>query len=203
MNQPQSLARRRLPPKERDAQLMKCAVRVFARRGLGEARHAEIAVEAGVAVSTVFVYFETREVLVERVLGEVNRAILDMATLNHQTDNKEDDIIRRHIEAFIRFAEEEEDLAKVWMDWSTAIRDDIWPSYVKLQEDVISIIAGTIDKGQSKGTIRNNMKAEELARLMVGSAHMLASMQFLSRDKSEIASFATTLHKLLTGSPED
>lgn len=202
MNHPQGLTRRRLPPEVRYAQLLRCAVTVFARRGLGEARHAEIAEEAGVAVSTVFVYFPTREVLVDKVLGEVSRAIMDMAVVNHRKKDPEDSIVRQHIDAFIRFAEEEQDLAKVWMDWSTAIRDDIWPAYVQLQEDVVNIISLTIDKGKQKGTIRNNMQAGELARLMVGSAHMLASMQFLSRDKAEIASFATTLHKLLTDHSE-
>ena len=54
-------ARKRLPPDERRAQLLAIAIDVFAERGLGAARHAEIAERAGVAVSTVFVYFPTRE----------------------------------------------------------------------------------------------------------------------------------------------
>ena len=60
--------RRRLPPEERRAQLLEIAIDVFAERGLGAARHAEIAERAGVAVSTVFAYFETREALVDAVL---------------------------------------------------------------------------------------------------------------------------------------
>jgi AcrR family transcriptional regulator len=44
---------------------------VFAEGGLGAARHAEIAERAGVAVSTVFVYFPTREDLVRDVLDAV------------------------------------------------------------------------------------------------------------------------------------
>ena len=63
--------RRRLPPEERRAQLLSIAIDVFADRGLGAARHAEIAERAGVAVSTVFAYFETREALVDAVLREV------------------------------------------------------------------------------------------------------------------------------------
>ena len=44
-------------------------MRVFARRGLGAARHAEIAKEAGVSVPAVFFYFPTREELVTAVFA--------------------------------------------------------------------------------------------------------------------------------------
>ena len=199
MIQPQALIRRRLPPKERFAQLLGCAISVFARRGIGEARHAEIAEAAGVAVSTVFVYFPTREALVNTVLEEVRKAILEMAEVHHRETKPEDQILKDHIQAFIRFSEEEQDLARVWMDWSTSIRDNIWPVYVQLQEDIVEIISGTIESGKLNGTINNHMQAPELARLMVGSAHMLASMQFLARSKTEIYAFADTLHKLLIG----
>lgn len=200
MNQAEPLpSRRRLPPKERYEQLLACAVRVFARRGLGEARHAEIADEAGVAVSTVFVYFPNREALLESVLSEVARAITEMAEIHHQGNDQADVILQEHINAFIRFAEEDNDLAIVWMDWSTAIRDQVWPAYVKLQEKIVAIISTTIKRGKLEGSIINSMGASELARLMVGSAHMLASMQFLSRDKDEIEKFSDTLLNVLVG----
>ena len=71
-----SLERRRAPklsPEKRREQLLRCALTVFARRGIGSARHAEIAQEAQVAVPTVFTYFPTREILVREVLSEVDQ----------------------------------------------------------------------------------------------------------------------------------
>ena len=50
--------RRRLPKDERRAQLVECAVLVAARKGIGRLAHAEVAREAGVAIPTVFLYFE-------------------------------------------------------------------------------------------------------------------------------------------------
>ena len=64
---------RRLAAKARRELLLACALRVFARRGIGAAHHAEIAAAAGVSVPTVFVYFPTRAALVEAVLAEVER----------------------------------------------------------------------------------------------------------------------------------
>jgi len=75
--------RKRLPPEERRAQLLATALEVFARRGFGRAGHAEIAEAAGVAVSTVFVYFKTREALVGAVLAEVGRFYLELALEIH------------------------------------------------------------------------------------------------------------------------
>ena len=59
--------------------LLRCAMRVFARRGLGAARHAEIARAARVSVPTVFFYFPTRKALVSAVLEEVARFFTEMA----------------------------------------------------------------------------------------------------------------------------
>jgi AcrR family transcriptional regulator len=57
-----SSGRRRAHPldeAERRALLLQCAIRVFARRGIGAARRAEIASKAKVSVPTVFFYFPT------------------------------------------------------------------------------------------------------------------------------------------------
>ena len=47
----------KLSPEVRREQLLMQAIKVFARRGLGAGRHAEIAEEAQVSVPTVFSYF--------------------------------------------------------------------------------------------------------------------------------------------------
>ncbi|MGY9003943.1 MAG: TetR family transcriptional regulator, partial [Rhodospirillales bacterium] len=47
----------RLPPQERQQQLLRCAVQVFAQLGIGAAVHADVAREAEVSVATVFTYF--------------------------------------------------------------------------------------------------------------------------------------------------
>src|SRR5579885_3157999 len=77
---------RPLEQPERKAVLLQTAIRVFARRGLGGARHTEIAREAGVSVPTVFFYFPTREALVHDVLTEVAGFYEDMTERIHSSD---------------------------------------------------------------------------------------------------------------------
>ena len=67
----------RMDPQARRRHLIAAALRTFAARGIGEASHSAIAREAGVAVPTAFHYFESKEALVEAVLDEVSRFLLD------------------------------------------------------------------------------------------------------------------------------
>src|SRR5271165_3751663 len=117
----------RLDPSERRPQLMRCALHVFARRGLGAARHSEIAREAKVSVPTVFFYFPTRDALVKAVLDEVARFLTDMTIEIHASSAPAPDIVLAHAKAFADSVDTHPDHARVWLDWSTAMREEIWP----------------------------------------------------------------------------
>ena len=79
---------------ERRAELLGAALTAFAARGIGETRHAQVAEVAGCSLSTVFVYFPTRENLVVAVLDEVERSLLDMAETIHATTAPVPDVYR-------------------------------------------------------------------------------------------------------------
>ena len=115
-----------------------CAMRVFARRGLGGARHPEIAKEARVSVPTVFFYFPTREALVKAVLDEVARFLTEMA-VDDSCSGAGDaaQIVLAHAKAFADSVDTHPDYARVWLDWSTAMREEIWPHYLEFQENIV------------------------------------------------------------------
>ncbi len=108
--------RRRLPPEERRAQLLEIAIDVFADRGLGAARHAEIAERAGVAVSTVFVYFPTREKLVDDVLDCVASFFLDLLEREYGQDEPCVDLLRSVGERFLDLLETHRSYVLVWLE---------------------------------------------------------------------------------------
>jgi len=182
----------RLEQSERRAQLLQCAMRVFARRGLGSARHAEIAREAGVSVPAVFFYFPTREELVNAVLDEVARFLMVMAEEVHASDRPAPEILLEHARRFAASVETHPDYARVWLDWSTAIREEIWPRYLEFQERVVAIIARTIHRWQRERGVAE-IDAEEDARLIVGSAHMVAQMKFTRVAPAKVDHFLRTL----------
>jgi len=186
------LRARRLDPSERRPQLLACAMRVFARRGLGSARHSEIAREAQVSVPTVFFYFPSREALVKAVLDEVARFLTDMTVQIHAERLPAPEIVLAHAKAFADSVDTHPDYARVWLDWSTAVRDEIWPLYLEFQENVVGIIANTIRRWQRERGMSEE-EAEDDARLLVGSAHMIAQLKFTRCAPEKIDHFLRTL----------
>jgi TetR/AcrR family transcriptional regulator, hemagglutinin/protease regulatory protein len=174
-------------------------MRVFARRGLGSARHSEIAREAEVSVPTVFFYFPTREALVKAVLDEVARFLTDMTVQIHAAGRPAPEIVLAHAKAFADSVDTHPDYARVWLDWSTAMRDEIWPQYLEFQENIVGIIANTIRRWQHERRISDE-EAEDDARLIVGSAHMVAQMKFTRCTPEKLDHFLRTLVRSAIGS---
>lgn len=192
-------ARRRLAPEARRAELLACALEVFARRGLGEARHAEIAAAAGVSVATVFFYFPTREALVDAVLDAVERFLLGMAEGVHASSDTADVVLLAHVRAFAASVDTSPAQARVWLDWSTAVRDDVWKRYLVFLDRMLAIVRATLERGRREGTISRGSDADGQARLLVGSAHMLALMKFSGSPPGKIEDFFGTLMEAVIG----
>jgi TetR/AcrR family hemagglutinin/protease transcriptional regulator len=190
---------RRLAPSERRTQLLACALRVFARRGLGEARHAEIAKEAGVSVPAVFFYFPTRADLVDAVLSEVERFYRAMADEIHSQPLPAPQLLSGHGFAFADSVDTHPDHARVWLDWSTAIRDEVWPRYLIFQSYVVKVLEKTIRRGQREGDFAVDIDPEDNAHLMFGSAHMIAQMKFTQQSPEKIERFLHTLVRVAIG----
>lgn len=185
--------RRRLAPAARRAELLNAALAVFARRGIGRATHAEVAEESGCSLATTFVYFPTREDLVGAVLGEVERFYTDMMSVDRGRVLPGRRAIRHYVDAFTDSVGAQPDYARVWLEWSTAIRDEIWPRYLAFQQKIVEVLAMTIDRAKTEGTISADVDGDEAARLMVGAAHMLAQMKFSGQPDEKILHFVRTL----------
>jgi len=174
-----SLEHRRARPldqPERRAMLLRCAVRVFARRGIGAARHAEIAREAKVSVPTVFFYFPTREALVREVLNEVARFFEAMTERIHASSRPAPEIVLEHGHAFLDAMEKHPEYTRVFLEWSTAMREEVWPLYLQTQEKQLAIITETIRRWRSETGRGRVEDAEDDARVMAATAYMLAQM---------------------------
>lgn len=185
---------RRLAPDARRAQLLACALKVFARRGLGAARHAEIAAEAGMSVPTVFVYFPTREALVQAVLDEVGRLIHDDVLKPLQREEvPAPAVLRQSALAFAEAIDRYPDHARVWLDWSTSVRDELWPRYLAFQDRVQALLLATTLRGKAEGSLPADLDAEDAVRLLIGSAYMIAQMKLTGTDTARVRHFIESL----------
>ena len=72
------------------------------------------------------------------------------------------------------------------------MRDEIWPRYLEFQENIVGIIANTIRRWQRERGISQE-EADDDARLMVGSAHMIAQLKFTRCAPEKVDHFLRTL----------
>lgn len=190
--------KRRLPPEKRRRQLLDIAVTVFSKQGIGAARHAGIADQAGVAVSTVFVYFPTRQDLVEAVLGEVDDLIVRVLSAAIIENDSDPDVVRRLVQAFVGTIESHPAHVKVLLEWSISFHDDIWPRFLDLQSRLIDLFASALLDGQPKATGQEISNAQDAARILIGSAFVLSIMKFSGEPDQRVERFGNGLSAALT-----
>ncbi len=183
----------RLRPEERQKQLLACAVREFARIGIEATVHADVAREADVSVPTVFIYFPTREVLINSVIAEVERFMLQL--IEHAVDKKSasSEKIRSILLAFADAVNTSPNYVKLWMNWSTIIAEPTWSHYVAYQDDILARFETLIEEGKAAGGVHHDVDATMGAHLIMGSGHMIAQMKFRHRDDAMVETFIQTL----------
>lgn len=184
---------RRLTPEARRAQLMQCAVTAFAAMGLERATHAEAARLAGVSVPTAFVYFPTREDLLAAVLGEVERFLDQMVDASMSLDASPEVRLAALALAFSDAADRQSDLIRVWLDWSTAVRADVWPSYRRVEERIVARAAAAIAEHRSGKPGKPSLADKSAARMFVGSGHTVALMKLSHASVAEVDSLIGVL----------
>ncbi len=190
----------RLPPAERRRQLTACAVQVFARYGLGNAGHAQVADEAGVSTPTVFLYLPNRQALIDAALDEVARYLVGMVESAAATERDASAKLLAVMRAFADAIDTDPDCVKVFLNWSTVVRDDTWPQYIEFQDQILDIIERIITDGAACGDIPALVDPVSGAHLVMGSAHMIAQMKFRGRSHDDIDRFITGLLRgALTG----
>lgn len=205
-NRPPRARRRaaRLPPAERRAQLVASALGVFGRRGLGATRHADVAVTARVSLPAVFHYFSSREALVRAVLDEIERFYLgmmaDAATETAGTTARETLLAQGR--AFARSVDTHADYARVWLDWSTAVRDQLWRRYLMLSRQVDRGVTSTIRRGQRDGSVAADVVPEDAARLFVAAAYAVVQMKLAGSPAAKVERFLQSAVRAVVGRAE-
>lgn len=169
--------RTRMSPEERRAQLLRCALEVFANKGIRRAGHAEVAKLAGCAVSTVFLYFDTREALVDAVLDEVESFYTELAARAHASTRPATEVLLDHGRRFRASIESHPEHALVLLNWAANARSRVWPRYIALIERMVANHRATIERGIAEGDLHPSVDAESAARIIIGYAQMSIQMR--------------------------
>jgi TetR/AcrR family hemagglutinin/protease transcriptional regulator len=175
----------RLKPDHRRALLSVEGVRIFARRGIGRASHAEIAELGGVSVATVFKYFPTREDLVEDILRFIGGYHIDLFNnVLEASDHSETlPIIYDYVQALQNTAEDEPEYVKVWLEWAMSTRKETWSIYCELNDVLLSSLARQIEKAVKRGELTKSIPVKDRARVLMSSVRDLLSQNYLPEGK--------------------
>jgi len=173
--------------------LLHCAIKVFARTGLASGVHAQVADEAHVAVSTVFLYFPTREALVDAVITEVDRYLVELVANAAKKPMPAADKLLAILHAFSVTVDEAPDYIKIWLNWSTDVDDVTWTRYVDFQDRILAAFGEIIARGKARGEIADNVKSSLGAHLVMSAGHMIAQMKFRGRNQKEVDEFLRVL----------
>ncbi len=195
--------RTRLQPDERRAQLVACAIPAFAEHGLARATHSHVAGRAGTSVSTVHFYFRTREDLVDAVLSAVEARQYDLVRNTLEGPGSVRDCLTALAVQFAEEARDETDLIKVWLDWSTGVRADLWPRYLALSESFNDMAQKLLIRGKRDGSVSAHLNAKAVARFFIGGGHTVALMQFAGASQREFDIFIDQLVRMTMGNGFD
>ncbi len=165
-----------MPPEQRRQQLLRAGVASFARKGLGETKHADLARACGVSVPAVFTYFPNRKALVTSILVEVGDTLIARVIRPAQALPEPKDRLPATAPLYVAFAREEPDYVKVWLMWSMHFGREIQAEYRRFEAQVIEALAEMIREGA--GTDDPDDDVHDRARMILASSAFLAKMVF-------------------------
>jgi len=187
----------RLSPDERRRQLTEAALLVLAQEGLGHTNHSMVAAHAGVSLPTMLHYYPQHSDLVDAVLDNVADFLLNgiagrvAATAGDPALATEEMLV-----TFAHSIDTNQDIVRVWLDWSTATRHASWAKYLAFRTNACAVVARLLRRGQSDGVIHAALIVDEAAQVVVGLAHMTAQMHFTGSSHGQIR---RAVHELLGG----
>lgn len=178
---------RRMDKTQRIQQILSCALLETASRGLGHAKHTDIAHRAGVAVPTVFHYFKTRDDLSKAVIVEVERFLFEeIVAPCFAATNSAPEALLGILLSFADAIDTHPQYIRVWLGWSTAVDTAYWPDYLSFYERAIALVSERIEAGKREGTLDAERDTGDEARVIVGLAHMIAQMKFANQARESI-----------------
>lgn len=147
----------------------------------------------------VFVYFPSQRELVRAVQREVARFYLEIARHVHDSSQPVPAVLLAHAGAFAAVVDTHPDYARVWLDWSTAVRAETWPAYLAFESEIAGVLSATLRRGQREGSIAPDVHPDDGARIAIGAGHMIARMKFSRRAATELDRFLRAVVRALTG----
>jgi AcrR family transcriptional regulator len=159
--------RRRLPRKQREAQILDAATRVFASKGYRGATTKEIAAEAGISEGTIYNYFDSKyDLLIAMSQRLALESLMQIDALPAQEN------VRAYVTAIIKDRFEllvkNMDLIRALMP-EVLIDDDLRQAYLEQVLSPALVYLGQLIKSRTQAGIFREVQTDIVGRAMIGA----------------------------------
>jgi AcrR family transcriptional regulator len=177
------MATKRLPAEERKKQILKCATRVFAKKGYHGATTKAISEEAGIAEALIYRYFGSKKGLfTEAVERTGERLVAGLESAFSENPSSPAVALQRTYEFYLRLLEKQKDLAKMIFLVSAELDDPVIRDvYLPHQERALRVIGEAIKGWQKRGLVRSAVPPRAAAWFFLGGYQVLALMKHSGR----------------------
>jgi TetR/AcrR family fatty acid metabolism transcriptional regulator len=149
--------------------ILDAAVRVFAKKGFYATRVSEIAMAAGVADGTIYLYFDSKDALLVSLFEDRVQKLLAFLSDELPRAPNAPQKLRRIIELQLGLLEEERDLAEVLtviLRQSTKLmKEHAAPKFGAYLDAIARVVA----EGQESGELRGDLSPHLVARAIFGA----------------------------------
>ena len=182
----------------RKQELLAAATRIFARDGIAKAKMADVAKEAGIAVSSIYDYYPSKEALAYEIpiqrLAQLYDAFLGRAASLPT--------MRDRLALFLTMTA---DHARENPDWARLLYLEIWPSVLieearvrRSVDDFGRIIVAMIREGARRGEWSADLDPHRTATILMGSiTHMLITWLLYGRPHDLAAATGPMVDQLM------
>jgi TetR/AcrR family transcriptional regulator, hemagglutinin/protease regulatory protein len=80
------------------------------------------------------------------------------------------------VQLFVDAAYDRPDHANIWLEWSSSVREEVWPRYALLLDKALERITPVLQTAMDKGEIQSVLSAQDLARSLTGFGYVMMQM---------------------------
>lgn len=168
-----SKPRKRLSPEERRQQLLQVAIDLFAEKGFGEAKHADIAKRVGISTAATFVYFPTREALLEAVADEVGQYYLALFENIAAEGDSARAVLGSLASRVLDAVSTDPNYVKVQLAWASRFDPFMRKKYRAFDDAVLSSVSAILWASEDNISTENR----DDARILISASQTLALMK--------------------------
>jgi AcrR family transcriptional regulator len=173
--------RNRLPAEKRRKQILKCAVKVFARSNYRKTRVVDIAADAGISEAMIYKHFPSKKSIFIEILHDMSERII--SRLREEGNREQDALaaIRNMAKTFYNLIISHPDEVKVQFQAVSEIDDsEIADRLHQDHEDYMRFIGSVIERGIQQGTFRRDLDVGTMVLLLDGVGVFIELMKLLS-----------------------